>query len=90
MKELTLFYFDECPHCVNAFRWQEELFSAHPEYREVPLRLINEKKQAEYADSFDYYYVPTYYLEGKKLHEGVTDKTLIEDAFRLARDGCAL
>ncbi len=84
MRELTLFYFDECPHCQNAFRWQEELFQAHPEYREVPLKLINEKKEPALADRYDYWLVPTYYLGGKKLHEGVTDKALIEDAFRTA------
>lgn len=84
MKELTLFYFNECPHCQNAFRWQEELFAEHPEYREVPLRLINEKEQAQLADSYDYWLVPTYYIGKTKLHEGVTDKALIEDCFRQA------
>lgn len=84
MKELTLFYLNECPHCQNAFRWQEELFSEHPEYREVPLRLINEKAQAQLADSYDYWLVPTYYIGKTKLHEGVTDKALIEDCFKQA------
>ena len=84
MKELTLFYFDERPHCQNAFRWQEELFAAHPEYREVPLKLINEKKQAALADQYDYWYVPTYYLGETKLHEGVKDKKLIEECFETA------
>ena len=84
MKELTLFYFDECPHCRRAFKWQEELFEEYPEFRDVPLKLVNEIKEADYADTFDYYYVPTYYLDGVKLHEGVTSKALIEDAFRKA------
>lgn len=84
MKELTLFFFNECPHCQNAFRWQEELFAAHPEYREVPLRLINEREQPQLADSYDYWLVPTYYIGKTKLHEGVTDKALIEDCFKQA------
>lgn len=84
MKELTLFYFDECPHCQNAFRWQEEIFAEHPEYREVPLRLINEKTESELAGSYDYWYVPTYYIGRTKLREGVTDKALIEECFKTA------
>lgn len=84
MKELTLFYFDECPHCQRAFRWQEELFAEHPEFKEVPLKLVNEIEEAAYADRFDYFLVPTYYLGEEKLHEGVTEKALIEDAFSRA------
>ena len=34
MKELTLFYFDGCPHCANAMRWQQELFLEHPDWKE--------------------------------------------------------
>jgi glutaredoxin len=82
MKELTLFYFNECPHCQNAFRWQEELFAEHPEFKDIPLKLINEKEQPELADQYDYWLVPTYYIGEKKLHEGVMDKALIEDSFR--------
>lgn len=36
MKELTLFYFEGCPHCANAMRWQEELFAEHPNSKTCP------------------------------------------------------
>ena len=55
MKELTMFYFPECPHCQRAFRWHEELFREHPEYRQVPLRLVDEHKESALADSYDYW-----------------------------------
>jgi glutaredoxin len=84
MKELTLFYFEGCPHCKNAIRWQEELLESHPEYREVPLRLVDERKEPQLAGSFDYWLVPTYYLGGMKLCEGFTQKRYVEDAFRRA------
>lgn len=84
MKELTLFYFDECPHCRNALRWQEEIFSEHPEYREVPLHKINEKLESELADSYDYWLVPTYYIGRTKLHEGVMSKELVLECFKTA------
>ena len=86
MKELTLFYFDGCPHCANAFRWQEELFLEYPEFRQVPVRLIDEHKQPELADQYDYWLVPTYYLGTQKLYEGVMDKALVAAAFQRALD----
>jgi len=84
MRELTLFYFPECPYCQRAFRWHEEIFREHPEYRQVPLRLVDEHKEVALADSYDYWYVPTYYLGREKLGEGVKNKKQIEAAFARA------
>ena len=84
MKELTVFFFPVCPYCRQAFRWHEEIFREHPEYKNVPLRLIDEHKEAALADSYDYWYVPTYFLGKEKLGEGVKDKTIVEAAFRKA------
>jgi len=84
MKELILFYFEGCPHCRNALKWQEELFESHPEYKAVPLRMIDERKEPEIAEKYDYWYVPTYYLDGVKLYEGFTEKRCVEDAFKRA------
>lgn len=86
MKELTMFYFPECPHCQRAFRWHEELFREHPEYRQVPLRLVDEHKESALADSYDYWYVPSYFLGKEKLGEGVKEKGVIEAAFQRALD----
>jgi len=87
MKQLTLFYFDGCPHCRNALKWQEELFESHPEYRAVPLRMIDERKEPEIAESYDYYFVPTYFLDDLKLCEGFTEKHYVEEAFKRAYEG---
>ena len=84
MKELTLFYFPQCPHCQRALKYQEELFAEHPEYRAVPLRMINERQETALAEQYDYWYVPTYFLGDEKLCEGVKDKALIEAAFKRA------
>ena len=84
MKELTLFYYPECPYCRQAFRYQEEIFQEHPEYKDVPLRLIDEKKAPQVADGYDYWYVPTYFLGDEKLCEGAKDKSTIEKAFQRA------
>ena len=84
MRELTMFYFPECPYCQQAFRWQEEIFREHPEYKNVPLRLVDEHKETALADSYDYWYVPTYFLGKEKLGEGVKDKAIVEAAFARA------
>lgn len=87
MKELTMFYFPECPYCRQALGWHEEIFARHPEYKEVPLRLVDEHVETALADSYDYWYVPTYFIGTEKLCEGVKKKELIEAAFRRAYEG---
>lgn len=74
MKELTMFYLKTCPHCKRAFGYMDELKAENPDYAKIPLKLIEEREEAALADSYDYYYVPTYYIDGAKVHEGTIDK----------------
>lgn len=60
MKELKMFMFEGCPHCKRAEEMISELLARHPEYKEVPFVMIDEKKEPEVADKYDYYYVPTF------------------------------
>lgn len=39
---------------------------------------------AAYADTFDYYYVPCYYVDGVKVHEGHAERADVEAVFRAA------
>ena len=84
MKEVILFKLANCPHCKLALKLQDELFEAHPEWREVPLRMVDEAVEKEFADSYDYYYVPTYYVDGVKVHEGHAEKEDVEKVFLAA------
>ena len=70
MKKLTIFYQERCPFCKRAFNYIEELEKENPEYRKITTELIEETLQPDYADTFDYYYVPTFYIDGEKVHEG--------------------
>ncbi|MCL2498186.1 MAG: hypothetical protein FWF06_06200 [Symbiobacteriaceae bacterium] len=45
---------------------------------------IDEQKEPQLADSYDYYYVPTYFVGGEKLHEGVATKEKLEAVLRAA------
>ena len=87
MREITMFYFPECPYCARALRWHEELMEQRPELREIPFRLVDENVERALADSFDYYYVPAYYLDGTKICEGVKKKALVEEVFNRAYSG---
>ena len=78
MKEILLFVLKGCPHCRLALQCQEELLQAHPEWRDIPLRVIDEREEADLADSYDYFYVPTYYVGGEKVHEGHAEREDVE------------
>lgn len=79
-----MFYFPSCPYCQKAIRLNEEIKAEHREYADIEIEMIDEKKHPEIADKFDYYYVPTYYVGGIKLHEGAADKQKIESVFGAA------
>lgn len=74
MKELLYFYMPSCPHCKLATKCLEELKNEDPRYQGIPVQMIDETSQKALADSYDYWYVPCFFLDGKKLHEGHAEK----------------
>ena len=84
MKPITYFYLKECPFCKKAFRYIEELKREHPELQTVEIDTVEESEQPEIADRYDYYYVPTFYVDGKKVHEGGIFKEEMEAVLRKA------
>ena len=74
MKKVLLFVQHTCPHCQKAFRFMEELRAEHPAYRDIDVTVIDETEQPELADTYDYYFVPTYFVDGQKLHDGFISK----------------
>lgn len=81
MKEIKMFMLEHCPHCKKARTMMDEIFAAHPEYKDIPFRMIDEGKEPNYANQFDYHYVPTFYVSDEKMHEGVPAKEAIEKVF---------
>lgn len=74
MKKLELFYLESCPYCKRARGYIQEFLDEDPKYKKIEIELIEESKNKKVADSRDYYYVPTFYLDGKKIHEGAATK----------------
>lgn len=76
--------FDECPHCQLALRLLDELM-AQDEYKDIEITKINERKNPEIADQYDYYYVPTFYVENEKVHEGHAEREDVKKVLDLAK-----
>ncbi|MDY5931549.1 MAG: glutaredoxin domain-containing protein [Candidatus Ornithospirochaeta sp.] len=70
MKKITMFHFAGCPYCRKAERFISELEKENPLYKEIEIERIDEKLNPEIAEEYDYWYVPTFYIAGKKESEG--------------------
>lgn len=84
MKVITLFYLEGCPYCHRAFQYMQELCEENPAYAKIPVKRVEENEQRALANSYDYYYVPCYYIGTEKLAEGAIDKKGVEAVFKQA------
>ena len=67
MKKVTIIKIEGCPYCKNAFKAIDLLKKSYPA---VEIEIIDENLQPNLAEKFtDYYYVPTMYVDGKKIYE---------------------
>lgn len=69
MKELTMFYLDDCGYCRKARQALDELFAENPAYAAIPLTRIEESREPALADTYDYYAVPSFFIGREKLFE---------------------
>ena len=92
MKPVTLFYQPRCPFCKKALGYLEELQRQEPYSRIdmdstlIETEVIDELAEPEVADRYDYYYVPTFYVGDKKVHEGGIMPDEVEAVLRMALD----
>jgi len=69
MPKLTVFYLEHCPYCHSARRAAEALKSEDGRYGEIELDWIEESRAPERTQGYDYYYVPSIFLDHEKLYE---------------------
>lgn len=74
MKNVKLFLLDNCPYCKKALRYIEEIKEEYPDLKKVNIHMIEERKEKALADSYDYYLVPSFYVDEVKVHEGAVSK----------------
>jgi len=68
-KEILLFSRDDCGYCAKAHKAIAELKAENPAYSTLSLREVEETREPEFIEKFDYYAVPTLYLDGVKKFE---------------------
>lgn len=79
-----MFITDWCPYCKKAFSIMEDLKKTNPEYASIEVKIIDEEREPAIAKKYDYYYVPTYFVNGIKVHEGVPTKDIVRRVFEEA------
>lgn len=79
---LKLFYLKHCPFCKRALNYLAELRAEDPAIAALSIEMIEEEEEAEVANRYDYYYVPTFYWGEEKLHEGGIYKEELEELLR--------
>jgi glutaredoxin len=84
MKDILMFMTSWCPYCKKASQLIDQLRSENLAYRDIEIIRIDEDKERKYADTFDYYRVPTFYVDGVKVHEGAADLESIRKVFERA------
>lgn len=70
-----------------AHRWMDAVLEENPEYKDIELEVIDEVRHPDIANQYDYWYVPTYYVDGVKVHEGAATKKKVKKVFERALDG---
>ena len=73
MNELYYFKLKNCPYCIRVNGYLEELLS-EDNYKSIRIRHIDESKERELANSYNYYLVPSFFLNNEKLFEGIMHK----------------
>ena len=84
MKHVKMMYLKSCPYCKQAFAMVDELKQLHKEYQDIEIETIEENDEPEKTKGLDYWYVPTYFIEGEKLLEGIPTKAKIEAVLKAA------
>ena len=87
MKKITMFTMKSCPYCRQALRWLDELLAENADYRVIEIEKIDELLHPDIARKYNYYYVPTFYVGDKKLHEGVASYKKIRRVLDAALEG---
>ena len=84
MYDITMFYMATCPYCMEAKRFISFVLEENQKYKDIKINYIDEVEQRELANSYDYYYVPSFYVNGKKIHEGPASLEKVRKVFDAA------
>ena len=79
MKKIVLLKIQGCPYCAQAYKAIDELKAENKNFSAAEIEIIDENLQPELAEKFsDYYYVPSMFVDGKKIYEAHPGETYSE------------
>lgn len=84
MKKILYFKLPLCMYCNETNRWINEVMYEHPEYSDIEIEVIDESRNRKLAREYDYYFVPTFFVDNEKIHEGAASKEIVEQVFKKA------
>ena len=85
MPQITLYHFEGCPACRNTKQWIEQLRSEKPELKDVDILMVDVHKTPGFKAPAPFQYVPTFFVDDRKVLEGDVSKDKIEYLMRAAR-----
>ena len=83
MSDILMFKMSTCPYCKKAETYIADLLSQE-KYSDIVIARVDENKEPEVADMYDYFYVPTFYIKGEKVFEGAAGYDDVKRVFDLA------
>ena len=69
MKKVLAFRLEGCPYCAQAMKAVKELASEDEKYSAVSIEWVEENEHPEISAKYDYYRVPTMFVDGVKVYE---------------------
>ena len=78
VKKVLAFYLEGCPYCRQARQAVKELSDSDAEYSAVKIDWVEENQHPEISAQYDYYRVPTFFVDGVKVSEAKPGETYEE------------
>ena len=78
MKKVLAFRLEGCPYCAQAMKAVKELAAENEKYASVMIDWVEENEHPEISAKYDYYYVPSMFIDGVKVYEARRGETYEE------------
>ena len=69
MKKITMFHIEECRYCDFAKKAISELREENLDYKKDEIEMINENEHPEIIENYDYWSVPSLFIDHDKIFE---------------------